>query len=169
MASQRGTARLKGISRMDFARATGWYVRVYRQGKTHAKFFSDNQYDGKAQALQQAIAYKTEYEHRHPPDYPPDAPRPPFRTKPQRNNKTGINGVSETVHTTRSGERRRCFSVYYTLDGAPRNKRFYIDDYGSRAAALAEAKQFRQEMEREMWRAYQRRLRENGHHVSGRS
>jgi hypothetical protein len=132
---------------MDFARAKGWFVRVYRQGKTHAKFFSDSGYDGKEQALQRAIAYKLEYERQHPP--PADAPRPPFRTKPQRNNKTGVNGVSETVHTTRTGERLRCFSVHYTLDGEPHNKRFYIDDYGSRQAALEEARQFRKEMERE--------------------
>jgi hypothetical protein len=165
MQSQRRTSKIKGISRMDFARATGWLVRVYRQGQTHTKFFSDGKYEGQAQALQQAIAYKTGYERQHPPEYPPDGPRPPFRRKPQRNSKTGINGVSETVHRTRTGERRRCFSVYYTLGGAPRTKRFYLDDYGSRVAALEEARQFRKEMEREMWREYQRRLREGGYLV----
>jgi len=167
MQSQR-EAKYKGISRIDSANAIGWFVRIYRQGQTHAKFFSDSRHGGKASALQQAIAYQAEYERRHPPEYPPGAPPPPFRTRPQRNNTTGINGVSETVHATRTGERRRCFSVYYTLEGAPRNKRFYIDDYDSRAAALEEAKQFRQEMEREMWREYQRRLREHGYQVSGR-
>ena len=168
MQSRRREAKHKGISRMDFARAKGWFVRVYRQGKTHAKFFSDSGYDGKEQALRQAIAYKMEYERQHPPPYPADAPRPPFRTKPQRNNTTGVNGVSETVHTTRTDERLRCFSVHYTLDGEPHNKRFYIDDYGSRQAALEEARQFRKEMEREMWQEYQRRLRESGHSSAGR-
>jgi len=62
MQSRRREAKHKGISRMDFARAKGWFVRVYRQGKTHAKFFSDSGYDGKEQALRQAIAYKMEYE-----------------------------------------------------------------------------------------------------------
>jgi hypothetical protein len=60
------------------------------------------------------------------------------------------------------GERLRRFSVHYTLDGERHNKRFYIDAYGSRAAALAEARQFRKEMEREMWREYLRRNRETG-------
>src|SRR3990172_1248499 len=133
MQSRRREAKIKGISRMDFARAKGWFVRVYRRGQTHTKFFSDSKYNGTAPALQQAIAYKTEYERQHPPEYPSDYPRPPFRAKPQRNSKTGINGVSETIHTTRSGERVRCFSVYYLLDGERHNKRFYLDHYDSRA------------------------------------
>ena len=162
MQSQPREAKHRGISRIDSRRATGWFVRIYRRGQTHAKFFSDSMHGGRARALEQAIAYQTEYERQHPPEFPPDAPRPPFRTKLQRNNKTGVNGVSETVHTTRSGERLRCFSINYTLDGERNNKRIYIDDFGSRAAALAEAKLFRQEMEREMWQEYQRRLREDG-------
>jgi len=153
-------SKFRGISRMDFARAKGWFVRIYRQGKTHSKFFSDSQYDGAAQTLQRAIEYKTDYERRHPPAHPPGYPPPPFRSKPQRNNRTGINGVSETLHTTRTGERMRCFSVTYALEGERRNKRFYINDYDSRQAALEDAAQFRREMEREMWREYQRHVRE---------
>ena len=157
------SSRLRGISRVDSTRACGWLVRVYRQGETHSRFFSDSVHEGKAQALQRAIQYRNEYEREHPPEYPPGSPRPPFRRILQRNNKTGVNGVSETVHTTRSGARLRCFSVNYTLEGQRYNKRFYLDDYDSRAAALEEAKRFRKEMEREMWREYRQQLRELGY------
>lgn len=153
---------IRGISRIDSARATGWLVRVYRQGQTHSKFFSDSTHKGLEQALQRAIEYKAAYERKHAtPDQPSGYPRPPFRSKPQRNNRTGVNGVSETVHVTRTGERLRCFSVHYTLDGERHNKRFYLDNYDSREAALEEAKQFRQDMERLMWREFLRRQREN--------
>jgi hypothetical protein len=138
-------------------------VRVYRRGETYSKFFSDSVHKGKAQALQRAIEHRAEYERQHPPEFPPGGPRPPFRRKLQRNNRTGVNGVSETVHRTRSGEPLRCFCVTYTLDGQRSTKRFYLDDYDSRQAALEEAAQFRREMERLMWREYQRQLRRNGH------
>lgn len=157
------SSQLRGISRVDSARAQGWLVRVYRRGETYSKFFSDSMHKGRAKALQRAIAHRNEYERQHPPEYPPGGPLPPFRKILQRNNKTGVNGVSETVHTTRSGARLRCFSVNYTLEGRRYNKRFYLDNYDSRAAALEEAKQFRKEMEREMWRAYRQQLREMGY------
>ncbi|HLF25676.1 MAG TPA: hypothetical protein VJG32_05020 [Anaerolineae bacterium] len=160
MQSKRREVKHRGVSRMDFVRAKGWFVRVYRRRQTHAKFFSDGKYEGKAQALQEALAYRAEYERKHPPVHPEDYPHPPFRSRPQRNNRTGVNGVSETVHVTRTGDRLRCFSVTYTLDGERHTKRFIIDEYGSRPAALEEAKQFRKAMEREMWREYKQRMRE---------
>ena len=98
---------------------------------------------GRAQALQQAIEYKVEYERQHPSEYPSGAPRQPFRAKPQRNSKTGINAVSETVNTTRTGERCRCFSVNYTLDGTRHNKRPPRTALGARGRVAVRARMSR--------------------------
>lgn len=49
---------MKGISRIDFQHTHGWFVRVYREGVTHSKLFSDKKYGGKTQALKRAQAYR---------------------------------------------------------------------------------------------------------------
>jgi hypothetical protein len=75
----------------------------------------------------------------------------PFRAAPQRNNRTGINGVSVTY--TRGNKGRTIMpvvSVYYRLKGKVHNKRFYIHLFPSRKAAIATAAKFRRKMEREM-------------------
>ena len=143
---------------MDYERATGWLVRVYRGGTTHSKFFADSRYGGKTRARQAAIEYLTLYESLHPPIAPLPS-RPVLSARPALAS-TKVRGVSETYHRTSSGKKLRCFSVSYRLDGLRRNKRFYHHLFASRRAALNAAAAFRQDVEKQMMREHRKRLRE---------
>jgi len=113
--------KIKGISRIDSNHTHGWFVRIYRDGRTVSKFFSDGVHGGKQQALDRAQKYKEDYEREHPPS---SASRR-VRTKPQKNNKTGFAGISET----------------YDRPGVARTKAFHFSKYGGREAAIAFRKQ----------------------------
>lgn len=143
---------------MDYERATGWLVRVYRGGATHSKFFADSLHGGKARARQAAIEYLTVYEVLHPPVAPP--PPPPVLTDRPALASTKVRGVSETYHRLSSGRKLLCFSVSYRLEGVRRNKRFYHHLFTSRRAALKAATEFRREVEEQMMREHRKRLRE---------
>ena len=79
--------------------------------------------------------------------------RAPFRARPQRNNKTGYNGVSITYTKGNKGRTiMPVVSVYYKLKGKVHNKRFYIHLFSSKKAAIEAAVKFRRKMEREMLR-----------------
>lgn len=147
---------MKGISRAVSKKSKGWLVRIYREGETYSKFFSDQKHQGKYKALKVARAYLRDLERRYP-----RPPRLPFRTQPLRQNSTGINGVSETFHRSRrNGEKIPCFSVNYRLEGVVYNKRFYIHHYDTRAAALKDAARFRREMEKLMLREWKRQQKQ---------
>jgi hypothetical protein len=151
---------MRGISRIDSGHSHAWMVRLYHDGQVDTKTFSDGRYGGKAQALDAALAYhKAEQRRLH--ILPPPLIRPPFRMGSSllRNNKTGVNGVSETYHRWRTGEKVACFSVNYRLGGVIYNRRFYHHQYDSREAALKAAAAFRREMEREMKKEWKVRLR----------
>ena len=146
----------RGLTRMDYERATGWLVRVYRGGMTHSKFFADSLLGGKARAKQAAIEYRDIYETLNPPA-PPLPPRPVLSSRPALAS-TKVKGVSETYHRTSSGKKLRCFSVSYRIDGERRNKRFYHHLFPSRRAALKAATEFRQDVEKQMLREHRKRL-----------
>jgi hypothetical protein len=79
--------------------------------------------------------------------------RSPFRTGPQRNNRTGYNGVSVTYTKGNKGRTiMPVVSVYYKLKGKVHNKRFYIHLFPSKKAAIETAVKFRRKMEKEMFR-----------------
>ena len=77
--------------------------------------------------------------------------RAPYRAGPQRNNRTGYNGVSVTYTKGNKGRTiMPVVSVYYRLKGKVHNKRFYIHLFPSKKAAIATAVRFRKKMEKEM-------------------
>ena len=79
--------------------------------------------------------------------------RAPYRTGPQRNNRTGYNGVSITYTKGNKGRTiMPVVSVYYKLEGKVHNKRFYIHLFPSKKAAIETAVKFRRKMEKEMLR-----------------
>jgi hypothetical protein len=79
--------------------------------------------------------------------------RAPYRAQPQKNNSTGINGVSVTYTKGNKGRTvMPVVSVYYKLQGKVHNKRFYIHLYKSKKEAIAVAAKFRRKMEKEMLR-----------------
>ncbi|HLF25677.1 MAG TPA: hypothetical protein VJG32_05030 [Anaerolineae bacterium] len=158
--------RKKAVTPPDMPRAYGivpsgqnYQARIYRPGqKELTRYFSASKYGSAEAAFEAAQQWLAENQ---VPAAPPRPPKPhlPFRTKPQRNNTSGVPGVSFVRTTNRAGERQYAYAVtWMDEEGEKHTNKFYIDDYGSPAAALAEAKQFRKEWEREAWARYQRDL-----------
>ncbi len=70
------------ITRMDYARTHGWWVRIYRncdakQKNCTSQMFSDSVYGGKRKALARAIAWRDEMLALLPPKKRSGAARPP--------------------------------------------------------------------------------------------
>lgn len=144
---------MKGISRAESKRSTGWLVRAYREGRTYSKFFSFQKYGGERLSLKVAQAYLHAFERSFPP-----IDKPPYRTTPLRRSKTGVNGVCFTHHRSRrTGEKLLCYSVHYRLSGQIYNKRFYLHLYTSDSAAFEDAVQFRRAMEKLMYQEWLQR------------
>ncbi len=138
---------MKGISRIDSNSTHGWFVRVYRNGQTHSKMFSDGVYNGREKALKTAQKYKAEYERKHRPSFASTR----LRAGPQKNNTSGVVGVSETFNRSRNGDKLPCFNVSWRpIKNVSRTKSFYISHYGSRDAALKAAVKFRKAREAEI-------------------
>ena len=138
---------MKGISRIDSRNTHGWFVRVYRDGKIHSKMFSDGVHGGRQTALERAIEYRDDYEHKNPSKYINSR----VRSKPQKNNKTGVIGVSETYSLSKNGRKLPCFSVSWCpRKNFPRSKKFYHHQYASREEALKAAAEFRKAREEEI-------------------
>jgi hypothetical protein len=57
-----GDPHYKGISRIDTKDTHGWNARVYFKGKSYSKLFSDNLWDGKEIALDEAIYWRDQKE-----------------------------------------------------------------------------------------------------------
>jgi hypothetical protein len=135
-----------GISRIDSGNTHGWFVRVYRKGKTHSKFYSDLKYGGKGKALKLALDERTRLNKRLGP---PATKGLRVMTR-NANNTSGVIGVSKTSKKSPTGVIRS----YYTVSWRPepnlaRNKAFSIDSIGEKKAfELAVA--FRKKMEREI-------------------
>jgi hypothetical protein len=138
---------MKGISRIDSNHTHGWFVRVFRNGQTHSKMFSDGVHEGREKALRAAQKYKEEYEIKYPPTHISTR----LRSRPQKNNSSGVVGVSETFNRSRNGSKLPCFNVSWRpRRGAFRTKSFYISQYGSRDAAFKAAVEFRKAREAEI-------------------
>ena len=154
---------MEGISRMDSRSTHGWFVRVYRDGLTHSKLFSDGVYGSEKDALKEALRYKACYEKRHPRQ--PAATR--YRQRLQRNNTTGITGISETFHRDRKGNKLPCFSITWSPQpNVRRNKRIYHHHHTDRQEAFEAATLFRKEREAEIeqsaWSEQSKKLSNGG-------
>ncbi len=138
---------MKGISRIDSNHTHGWFVRVFRDGGTHSKMFSDGVLGGREKALEAAQKYKEEYITKHPPSYA--ATR--LRMKLPRNNKSGVVGVSDTHDRSKTGKKLPCFSVSWRPQkNVTHCKKFYYHHYDSREAAFEAAVEFRKAREHEI-------------------
>jgi hypothetical protein len=134
------TPDLKGISRIDAKGTHGWYVRIYRQGKTYSRLFSDSKYGTKERALKFAkkerdILYANAHNL-------PDKPNRRLVTHDRRN-KSGIIGVSRTVKQNKNDTT----SVYFQVTWSPRkgeikNRQWSVKKYGE-DEAFRLAKEFR--------------------------
>jgi hypothetical protein len=146
---------MQGISRAVSKRSKGWLARIYRDGRTLSRFFSDLKYGGTTQAFQTACNYVQSLAQAFP-----RVEKPPFRTTPLPTSKTGVNGVCLTFQRSRTGTKLRCYSVHYRLGGKARNKRFFLHWYNNPRDAFQDAVRFRHEMEKAMLREWQQQRRQ---------
>lgn len=132
---------MKGISRIDAKGTHGWYVRIYKNGKTYSKLYSDNRYGGRDKAL--TFAQKAR---KIALDTLKSLPENNVRrlVSHDKRNKSGIIGVSRTTKTNADGDT----SVYYQVTWSPekgkiKNRQWSVRKYGEEGA-FKRAKEFRE-------------------------
>jgi hypothetical protein len=154
--------KMKGISRIDSPKCHGWFVRIYRDGRTIvAKLFSDQKYGGKTAARLLAVKYKRQKDASLPPSKRLSHLTPPFFLdgKVTKSNKTGVNGVCFVYERKNRKQIVVGFAVNYKLQGKQHNKKFSFSRYGSKRATLKMAVAFRRRMERVMLREWKKAQR----------
>lgn len=83
----------KNITRMDYKRTHGWWVRFERLGRLISKTFSDGCYGGKRKALVAAIEYRDEVFKTLPPrHHGPDVLPGPGRIWRERRSYVSLSG-----------------------------------------------------------------------------
>ncbi|MEM1044172.1 MAG: hypothetical protein AAGI91_16305 [Bacteroidota bacterium] len=125
--------REKGVIRIDSDSTHGWQVRVYRHGKTYSKLFSDRKCGGKEEAFQQALVYRDELQAEV--DAMPESEPKRRLIRHNKNNATGVLGVSRTFKRDRHGHRHEVYAVSWNpAPGEARGTSFSIRKYGEETA-----------------------------------
>ncbi len=118
---------LKHITRLDYGKAIGWWVRIRRKSNPCSKLFSDNIYGGKDEALEAAIVWRDEQL--------VNAPKLNLRTAESRSKKikTGVPGLSVSIA---DGARGKLIHLQVSVSrfGKRTNHRYSVSKWGLRAA-----------------------------------
>lgn len=136
MAKRKEEDDLKGISRIDSNGTHGWFVRVYRNGKTYSKLYSDKKYGGTERALK--IARKArDHAYKTIPQAKKTKEGSRRLTQGTKRNRSGIVGVNKTEKANRSGT----MSIYYQVTWSPeigkiKNKQWSVQKFGEKGAFL---------------------------------
>ncbi len=125
--------KMKGLSRIDSGSTHGWFVRGYKNGKTHSRLFSDKKHGGKEQAFEAATAYRDElFEKLQSIPQKPRARRLVYRDS---RNTTGVLGVCRTAKKNPNGTVTECYSVSWRPEpGVQKCTSFSIRKYGEERA-----------------------------------
>lgn len=139
--TSRAKPHYKGISRLDSARAVGWFVRVSWHGEHVRKFFSDGVNGGKRKALQAALAFRDRTE----------------KTLGKPRTDRNITGIARRSNTGLTGIRKimKDGQPSYDVSWSPEPGRLQrtsisITKHGN-ARALAMAKKLRADKERQIY------------------
>lgn len=125
--------RAKGVIRIDSDSTHGWQVRVYRYGKTFSRLFSDKKCGGLEQAFEAAVAYRRDLEE-EVAEFPEAAPRRRLITR-NKNNSSGVIGISRTFKQDRRGIRHEVYAVSWNPEpGVAKGTSFSIKRYGEDTA-----------------------------------
>ena len=125
--------RSKGVIRIDSDSTHGWQVRVYRHGKTYSKLFSDRKHGGREESFAAASAYREELE-AEVAALPEAAPRRRL-IRHNKNNSTGVVGISRTYKRDRRGIKHEVYAVSWNPEpGVARGTSFSIKRYGEDTA-----------------------------------
>jgi hypothetical protein len=126
----------KGISRIDSKGTHGWFVRIYHNGETHSKLYSDNKYGGKERALKIAIKARDKATLEIKGKDPSKTKKPNLVTDTKGSN-TGVVGVYRTERTYESGNTYEYYKVYWRpRPGEVKSKEWSINKYGQEQAFL---------------------------------
>lgn len=126
-------SRAKGVIRIDSDSTHGWQVRVYRRGRTYSRLFSDRKCGGRDEAFAQAVAFRDELE-QEVLSLPEDEPRRRL-IRGNKNNATGVLGISRTFKRDRHGRRHEVYAVSWNpAPGQARGTSFSIAKYGETQA-----------------------------------
>ena len=125
--------RAKGVIRIDSDSTHGYQVRVYRHGKTYSRLFSDRKSGGKEEAYKQAAEYRkklvTDVD-----AMPESAPRRRL-IRHNKNNSSGVVGISRTFKRDRRGIKHEVYAVSWNPEpGTARGTSFSIKKYGEDTA-----------------------------------
>lgn len=125
--------RSKGVIRIDSDSTHGWQVRVYRDGKTYSKLFSDRKHGGLREAFEAAKEYRESLV-----EEVAQLPALPKRRRLVRSNKgntSGVIGISRTFKRDRRGIRHEVYAVSWNPEpGVARGTSFSIKRYGEDTA-----------------------------------
>ena len=125
--------RAKGIIRIDSDSTHGWQVRVYRSGKTYSRLFSDRKHGTRDASFEAAAAYRLALQD-EVAALPAEAPQRRL-IHSNRNNTTGVVGVSRTFKRDRRGIRHEVYAVSWNPEpGLARGTSFSIKRYGEDTA-----------------------------------
>jgi hypothetical protein len=125
--------RAKGVIRIDSDSTHGWQVRVYRYGKTYSRLFSDRKCGSKDEAFKHAVEYRERLES-DVAEMPENEPKRRF-IRHNKNNATGVLGVSRTYKVDRQGNRHEVYAVSWNPEpGTARGTSFSIKKYGEETA-----------------------------------
>lgn len=125
--------RAKGVIRIDGGSTHGWQVRVYRDGQTFSRLFSDARHGSAEGAFEAAVAYREE-KVRDLADQPA-TPRARHLVRANRLNQTGVTGISRTAKRDRRGILHEVYAVSWTPQpGVARSTSFSIKRYGEDTA-----------------------------------
>jgi len=128
-------SRTPGVSRIDQPEKHnhGFYVRLTRNGKRFAKFFSDLKYGGKAKALVSAKKHYAQLCKNNPP-----MSRKAFAQIERRASKTGIVGVSKIIKVVKGRPYKFWQATWSPTPGTVRKQAYSIKKYGdAKAKTLA--------------------------------
>jgi len=120
--------KLRYITRMDYERTCGWWVRFY-SGTTLLKgaLFSDKKYGGTKKALLAAQTWRDEHEG--------TVSKTPGRVtyvSQNRRNVSGVVGVALRVNPNRYGLARYSWAALWSERGSPRTRTFSVATHGYR-------------------------------------
>ncbi|MGB3545295.1 hypothetical protein [Rubrivirga sp.] len=125
--------RAKGVIRIDSDSTHGWQVRVYRDGKTYSRLFSDRKCGGRDKSFEAAREYREKL--LEEVAELPAAPKRRRLVTSNRGNTSGVVGISRTFKRDRRGVRHEVYAVSWNPEpGLARGTSFSIKRYGEDTA-----------------------------------
>lgn len=120
---------MRYITRMDYARTTGWWVRFYA-GATllESRLFSDRKHGGTKVALAAAKVWRDENEGK----WVTRRPGRPMYTERNRRNVTSVVGVALRINPRRKGLARFSWAALWSDGGRQRTRSFGVASHGYR-------------------------------------